>query len=664
MAICENAGWSFPICDDGLLTGADGADAASVFRAKPIKAITKEVLQNSLDAVRADYTGPVRVEFAMFHLPATELCGRAHLERVIQLSEEYADPKGNAQKEAFYANARKCIAQDTIPFLRISDYHTTGLTGARANANKVEEKKHSKWLHLVRGMGMSNKKDGDTGSHGKGKSAAIANSAISTIFYSTYATDNCCAFAGVSYLSSFVDKGHIHMGTGIFCMQDGMCTPIYENVSLDPGHVRSEYGTDIYIAGFLNSQDWEKRVLVYVLNDFLLSIHLGKIEVTLPSYEITAKNLPDLMKAYRTICDELEMDEKENYADICWEAILNPRIPAEPEPVKLDKGLDAECLLYLTMGGRRTSVDMIRQKGMRIETYTGRRAVPVTGCLYISGKQVNQYLAGLEDETHCEWQANRAGPENSDEVKKAARVLRKIRTYISKKIDELFATSIEQRLEAEGMEEYFPIDLDAVAGNQALVETVAPAILQAPIKPYEPTKRTEEIELLQRGGGEEPFPEETDDPDEPSGVPRELLGPDLEPGDGPCPLPPGPDPHKLMHPESCSTKIEPAQALLTRHPKPIKVLRNKLIGRAMKGEYTLVIQVDQDCTALITLNLSGEEAQEVARIKCATIGDESQIAVSEGVIGPVTLVGGRLEKIRVTLAEQLRCSWEVKVRAY
>ena len=671
MAISECIGWTFPICDDGQLTGADGADAASIFRATPIKAITKEVLQNSLDAVVNEEAGPVRVEFSVFSTPSSKLYGRDYLADAILRAEEYADPQGNTQKEAFYKRAKECIAQEEILFLRISDYKTTGLTGAKANAKVAEEKKNSKWLHLVRGMGMSNKRNGDTGSHGKGKSAAIANSAISTIFYSTYAIDNCRAFAGVSYLSSFVDSNeHIHMGTGIYCVQDGNCTPIMEDISLDPNHIRTEYGTDIYIAGFANNQDWEKRVLLCVLNEFLLSIFMGKIEVDLPSYKINQANLADLMKLYPTIRDELELDEKENYADVCWTAINEPRIPAETETItvgKVGKRIEATLRLYLTTGGKSTKVDMIRQKGMRIQAYSGRRAVPITGCLYIHGDKINQFLAGLEDETHCEWQVNRAGPEHSDEVKEAAKVLTDIKAFISKKIDLLFETSNAQTLEAEGMEDYFPIDLDDAsndAGTQALVEAATPAIAQAPVKPYKPSKKSVELDLLEKGTGDEPYPDATDDPNETGALPRNLPGPGPMPGPGPGPLPPGPDPHHFEHPETGSVTIESHQALLTQPAKPIKLLRNKLIGKGTNGEYTLAIQVDQDCAALIFLNLSGEEAQEKANVKSATYHDLTPIAVSQGVIGPVNLAAGKLEKISVVLNEQLRCSWEVKVNAY
>lgn len=665
MALSEKIGWSFPICDDGQLTGADGSDAASLFRTAPIKAITKEALQNSLDAVVDGYAGPVCVEFSMFSLPASNLCGKDYLTDSICRAEEYADPQGNTQKEAFYARAKECISQEEIPFLRISDYKTTGLTGAKANAKIAEEKKKSKWLHLVRGMGMSNKKDGDTGSHGKGKSAAIANSAISTIFYSTYAIDNCHAFAGVSYLSTFVDsEDHLHMGTGIYCLQDGNCTPVFRNISLDPNYSRSEYGTDIYIAGFANSHNWEKRVLICILNDFLLSVFLGKIEVILPSYQINRKNLPNLMKLYRSICDALELDEKENYADICWEAINSPQIPAEVETVKVDKDIEATLLLYLTKGGKSTKVDMIRQKGMRVQAHNGRRPIPITGCLYISGKHINQFLAGLEDETHCEWQIDRAGPEQSPEYKKAKKVLNAIIRYINKKIDELFATSNNQQLDAEGMEDYFPIDLDDVNGNQAVVEVITPAISQAPVKPYKPSKRTRELDLLEKGSGDEDIPEATDEQKEPSKHSQIIPGPDPEPGPGPGPNPPGPDPEPLVHKETGPVNLNPQQAFLTKPTKPIKLLRNKLIAKGQNGEYTLAIQVDRDCTVLVYLNLSGEEGGEKASIKCASIQGDTHIAISEGVIGPINLKAEKLEKISVTLNEQLRCSWEVKVNAY
>lgn len=662
----ENIGWNFPICEEAPLTGADGADAASVFRDAPIKAITKEVLQNSIDAMIDGNGGPVVVEFSMFSLPSSQLPGRDYLKDAIKRAERFAVPDGNSQKESFYARANEYISMEYIPFLRISDFGTTGLTGSTADAKNPIEKKNSKWLHLVRGMGMSNKSNGDGGSHGKGKSAAIANSALSTLFYSTYAQDEQFAFAGVSYLSTFLDdEQHFHLGTGCFCVKDGKCTPILRDFTLDPCYRRTAYGTDIYIAGFQNHHNWEKRVLVSVLDEFLLAVHLGKVEVHLPSYIIDRKNLSDLLKEYTKVRAELNLDEKEHYADICWQAIVSPVLPAEAETIDFGDGITGTLSLYLTMNGKATRIDEIRQKGMRVQAYHGRRAVPITGCLYIHGDKINQFLAGLEDEAHSEWQIERAGSENTKEYKQAQRVMKKLKAFIAGKLDRLFETSRSKRLEAEGVEEYFPLDLDDGATGASVVQSETPAIAQVTIRPYKPSKRVQEIELLERGEGTEIYPQDSRADEQEEGADKVVVpGPAPIPGPGPGPNPPGPNPDPLVHETTGAGHLVPDRAHRSPSPKAIKLQRSRIIGGGVDGEYTVAIQVDQDCSAIIELTLSGEETQEKAVVARAMTADKQELATKAGVIGPVELKGGQLEKIRIVLAERIRCSLEVKVSAY
>lgn len=657
--------WEFAVCENGLLTGADGADAASIFRNEPIRSIVKETLQNSIDA-RAQGEKTVIVEFSLFHMPRADFPEANALAYAIHKAKEFAMPGGNTQKEKFYKEAEECIARSEIPFLRISDSKTTGLVGVNADLKDPIAKRDSKWLHLVRGMGMSNKGNGDGGSHGKGKSAAIANSSLSTIFYSTYAQDGQRGHAGVSFLSSFVDDApekNLHLGTGYYSIADGKCTPIPECVSLDPTYVRSEYGTDTYIAGFANEHNWEKQMLVSVLNEFLLAVYMEFVEVRLPSYTINAKTLPNLMKDYRKICDELELEEKDNYADICWTAINDSEITSEDETISYEN-MEITLRLYLTKGGKSTKVDMIRQKGMRIQPCNGRRPVPITGCLYIFGDDINQYLAGLEDETHSEWQTKRAGNENSPEVRRADRVIKKIKGYINKKIDELFAKSNGQTLEAEGVEDYFPIDLDNNDGSNGLETTPAETIAEILIKPYTPSKVSTNLDYLEKGPGAEPYPTIDDESNEDNNDPVTVPGPNPEPGPGSGPNPPGPDPDPLVHDGRETALIELEKAEASKPLKPVNVLKNKLIGNGENGEYTLAISVDQDCTVFLYLKLSGEEANEKAKILRAETKAHKELAVAEGIIGPIELTGRKLEKIHVTLIEKLRCSWEVKIVAY
>ena len=414
--------WNFPILN-GLPTGADGGSSASNFRGDPIKSIGKENIQNPIDA-RQDKRRPVKVEFSVFSIPSAQFPGRDDLERAINQAKATAKPEGNSREESFYAAAEEYISMPEIPCMRISDFNTSGLKGSEARLNNPEELRNSNWLHLVHGMGMTTKRNGDGGSHGKGKSAAIANSALSTIFYSTIDAYGKQAFQGVAYLPVFIDEEcKPHSGIGFFGVPGDDNPPVRKCCSLDPMFTRTEPGTDIYIAGFCNQEDWEDRLLVCVLNEYLLAIHKEILEVKIDNTIVDKRHLPELISRYTEVCQRLALDPNENYANACWEAIIQPELPAEYESVEIE-GMTAHMQMYVKTGVGPRKTDQVRQIGMRIYAKDGKRQFPFpfVGCLYISGKEINQFLAGLEDETHCKWETSRAG---SDQ-KKAERCINHI----------------------------------------------------------------------------------------------------------------------------------------------------------------------------------------------------------------------------------------------
>ena len=73
--------------------------------------------------------------------------------------------------------SKQYLSQRYMHVLKISDYHTTGLTGVTAL-------KDTNWSGLVREKGAQ-KKRGKGGSHGVGKFAPYSFSSLRTVLYST-----------------------------------------------------------------------------------------------------------------------------------------------------------------------------------------------------------------------------------------------------------------------------------------------------------------------------------------------------------------------------------------------------------------------------------------------------------------------------------------------
>lgn len=639
--------WNFPELN-GLLTGADGGSSASNFRGDPIKSIGKENLQNPIDA-RQDEMVPACVEFKVFSIPADQFPGREALERAIKSTKATAKPEGNSREEIFYATAEEYIAMPEIPCMRISDFNTSGLKGSDAKLNDPEAIRNSNWLHLVHGMGMTTKRNGDGGSHGKGKSAAIANSALSTIFYSTIDMYGKQAFQGVAYLPIFVDETDtLHSGIGFFGIPDKENSPIRECLSLDPSFRRNAPGTDIYIAGFCNQADWEDRLLVCVLNEYLLAIYKKILKVKIGNTVVDKEHLPELLNRYTEIRQRLDLDSSENYADACWEAILAPELPAECDNIEIES-MPACMQMYVKTGIGPRKTDQIRQIGMRICAKDGRRQFPFpfVGCLYISGKEINQFLAGLEDETHCKWEASRAG----NDQKRADRCLKQIAKYVNDKIGKLYEIAKDKKLDAEGMEEYFPIDLDETDQNGEPMETPKANIAAAHVKKYTPASKTAEYNSLSENEDESAMPDPTE-------TARDPMPPEPHVPEPPSPTPPNPPrPAPTLKPPDTTTPQD-------RPTRILKMKRQNLIGS--DGLYTLALQSAEDHDkAYVQVFLAGEDGDERPQLLAAHEKvSGSEVLIQGDLFGPIRIFANKVVKIEIETAEKASYSLGVNVYAY
>lgn len=185
---------------------------------------------------------------------------REDIPGIDQLTKQIAacyEYKGDSAKEgAALAAMKKSIEEPTITCLRISDFHTTGVTGAKTNEQSTP------FYNLTKGSGVSDKVGSSGGSKGIGKFASFVVSTTNTVFYSTRANDGSCGYIGISKLRSAPipneDPDLLTMGIGYYGIDDKN-SPILEEAHLDKEFTRSEteYGTDVYIIGFNNSKGWQ-----------------------------------------------------------------------------------------------------------------------------------------------------------------------------------------------------------------------------------------------------------------------------------------------------------------------------------------------------------------------------------------------------------------------
>ncbi|MGA2323940.1 MAG: hypothetical protein ABSG22_08850 [Sedimentisphaerales bacterium] len=204
--------------------------------------IARECAQNTIDA--ADQEGhTVELCFDLKNVPISYFPALIDIRAILKSCKSFWTEEPKIKE--FADNALDLLKQDKIPMLKVSDYGTTGLTGD-------DSERTSRWYGLVRSRGVCNKIGGEGGSFGIGKSAALAASALRTVYYFTKTPKN-IAFQGVSRLVTHLDGYNKKtQANGYIALYDSKNSEYYSLRDKDVKNIptyflRDKIGTDIYI---------------------------------------------------------------------------------------------------------------------------------------------------------------------------------------------------------------------------------------------------------------------------------------------------------------------------------------------------------------------------------------------------------------------------------
>lgn len=649
--------WNFPDFGGGQTHGIDGDSAVSTFKGTALPSLAKEVLQNSLDA-RKDKSKPAIVRFSVFSIPTKDLPGRDDLYQALlsSKSRNFDEQSGNIKIKIFFEKALSTLSADTLCLMQISDFNTTGLTNPDADILDDNQSKRSRWLKLVHGMGSTDKGGVSGGSHGQGKSAALANSAIRTLFYSTMDQTGKKAFQGVAYVGTHKKPGGntLSQSVGYYGKADGMNSPIMECLSLNPTYYRAESGTDIFVAGFENTDHWIDIVLLAVLNDYLVALWKDELVVYIGNdIEISKRTLPVIFDRYRAAYEAVEGNPKDYFADKCLEAIQNPEYHSDPEDVEFH-GVHGRIEVFLKTGiGYPKSVSMVREIGMKVfDKQNQTSAMQYVGVMYIQGKELNSFLAGLENVQHTSWEVDR----NSEDSKLAKQRLNDLYKYLNGIIRTLLERTTSGHMDVDGLEEFFGIDIDDKDETGAVKMEEASDIASVSAKIIKTPPATGQYSAPNENGSLEAFGEEAADEEEQPSPPD------------PTPEPPAPGPLPPVPPEPTPAPPEPKPGSEEepRNAAPITLTKKALLGgKRGSGEYTLILECNEDRRVRIGISLSGEESDETPIVNYAAYKESGeQLGFSNNSIYPVILPANLPVKIAFSLTEHIPCALGVTVNAY
>lgn len=379
--------WSFPSNNNGDVNGISNS-GVETFQGTPLKSLAREICQNSLDAALDENT--VTVDFISFELSKEEIPGAEDLCDAFNRSLEFWEPK---KAQDFFKAALEVMNAEKIPFLRISDYNTTGLCGSDGEYN-------TPWCNLTKSSGASDKAGTSGGSFGIGKYAPFACSSFRTVFYSTLDKDGKSAYQGISRITSFRnDNNEITSGVG-YCGGDNNSPVFNQQLVLDPAYSRPEgkTGTDVYIAGFRKSADWKSDIVASILDGFLYAIYTSKLVVHVDDITISKEHLTDLCDDYK----EYLTENANNYYEIL----------TTTQSVDIDFKNMGLVRLWIAIRPDRPDmhrkVAMIRKTGMKIMDKGGISGnIPFAGVMLIEGEKINDFLRSLENPQHTKWEPDR-----------------------------------------------------------------------------------------------------------------------------------------------------------------------------------------------------------------------------------------------------------------
>lgn len=431
-------GWNFPLNNGGQEEGISNP-GIETFAGKQSESLCKEILQNSLDAATSF---PVRVKFELIEMRKEIIPGINSLEKIFESLNSYWRLNDKASKILKLASDR--LKSDFIHVLKVSDFNTTGLTGAA-------RERGGNFNNLVKSSGVSEKGNTSGGSFGIGKNAPFACSYLRTVLYSTYDIEKVHAFQGVARLATYeTSKGEKTQGTGFYGETLGNL-PLLGRENIPTDFLRDEIGTDVFILGFRDIENWKNSIIKSSLKSFFMAIFKGKLVVEIGDAIISKETIHSYIEDYSP--PKNENDFTIQYFDAISGLVDNDlKIFVEEN----FEGL-GEIKLYIRKNKDYSKkIAYIRSTGMRIlDKGNFRTPLQFSGVLFFKGDGINKFIRSLETPSH-----DKLVLENleKDEQRNADKILKTLNKWIANCIAGMATTDESEELEIEGMSHFLPDD--------------------------------------------------------------------------------------------------------------------------------------------------------------------------------------------------------------
>lgn len=457
--------WFFPSKAFGEYEGF-GNGNLEMFKGDPLKALAREICQNSLDACE-DESKPVEVEFIIHKVKTRNFPGTYQLEQIIDMCDEFWQNDKNAKIHTFLRDARETLESTDLNVLRISDYNTKGLTGAYA------EDEMTPWVGLVKASAVSVKNDSKAaGSYGIGKAAPFVNSSIQTVFYRTLDINDEKAVQGVARLMAFKDESYgdpdpVRRSVGYY--GDGDNNMPFETLEeLDEINYRTEHGTDLFVPGFRIENEWINKMLGEIIENFLVSLYNGKLVVRIGMAGMTPTILDK--DSISSIIARFRKHVKDGYD---FNAVLKAPADEAVEEICNFHGMGKLRLKVLYKSDLNQKILVVRNSGMKIADIPKLpRIISFSGVLQLEGDELNEFFREMETPQHNSWEPKR----HSTDPVKAKQYKEELETWVRKIINQKVLESVGDEADIDTVEFFSDGEVDN--------DNTQESIHDEPEKPY------------------------------------------------------------------------------------------------------------------------------------------------------------------------------------
>ncbi|MBJ8107145.1 MULTISPECIES: hypothetical protein [Bacillus cereus group] len=452
--------WKFPN-GQGLTPKGVNNPSIEIFLDNVAESLTREVLQNSLDAKDKSKEEAVEIRFDFFEMPTENILNIKSIRgEALPKALELWKKKNNKDTLDFLKRFSDVLHAPKVPVLKISDYNTTGL-----NKKKYES--------LVLGDGYSEKDDTDSaGSKGIGKAAPFAASDLRMVFYNTLANEGTEKSVGVMNFVSFnIKEENFITQERATCVDPETDYIAGQQTFGYPERKNDEFGTDIFIIGLKNYDNWKQNIILSTLNNFLLAIVQGKLVVQVGKAEIindlTVHSLMNRIYEENKLRGDIKAQFLKTYR--FYEVLISEKtldFHLDERFIKYPFVKDlADAKLYLLQHepANRT-VLQTRAAGMKI--YERNRVsgnINFSGVFQASGKELNEYLKDLENANHDTWSIDRKQGEAHLE---AAGFLKDLLQWYKDKVQGAFADIGTDVIDAFGVNDLLPLNEQQTEGEK------------------------------------------------------------------------------------------------------------------------------------------------------------------------------------------------------